>query len=67
MLLYRMNAGFPVVDEGSEVLVPARDVVATTPRSPPAPSRSPSSTDGSRGYGSGSEGSITRRSAKEDR
>ncbi len=28
MLLYHVNAGFPVVDEGSEVLVPARAVVA---------------------------------------
>jgi hypothetical protein len=26
MLLYHVNAGFPVVDEGSEVLVPARSV-----------------------------------------
>jgi hypothetical protein len=28
MLLYHVNVGFPVVDGGSEVLVPARDVVA---------------------------------------
>jgi hypothetical protein len=28
MLLYHVNVGFPVVDEDSEVLVPARDVVA---------------------------------------
>jgi hypothetical protein len=28
MLLYHVNAGFPVVDEGSEVLVPARSVEA---------------------------------------
>jgi hypothetical protein len=28
MLLYHINVGFPVVDEGSELLVPARSVVA---------------------------------------
>ena len=28
MLLYHVNVGFPVVDEGSEMLVPARDVAA---------------------------------------
>ncbi len=28
MLLYHVNAGFPIVDEGSEVLVPARSVEA---------------------------------------